>query len=61
MKQRKLTPVQARALLRKVTGIREVVYQSTQALAYATVDNKNYRMVYDNNLKFTGLAHRLFG
>ena len=60
MKQRKLTPIQARALLRKVTGIRGVVYQSTQALAYATVDNKNYRMVYDNDLNFTGTAHRLF-
>lgn len=60
MKQRKLTPIQSSALLRKLTGFTNVVYQATQALAYTTVDNKNYRMVYDNDLKFTGLAYRLY-
>ena len=59
MKQRKLTPIQTRALMRKVTGLYNVVYQVTQALAFTTVNNKNYRLVYDNNLNFTGLAHRL--
>lgn len=59
MKQRKLTPIQTRALMRKVTGLYNVVYQATQALAFTTVNNKNYRLVYDNNLNFTGLAHRL--
>jgi hypothetical protein len=60
VKQRKLTPIQTRALMRKVQGIQDVVYEATQALAYATVGAKNYRLVYDNNLKFTGLAHRLY-
>ncbi len=60
MKQRKLTPIQARALMRKVKELTGVAYQATQALAYATVDSKNYRMVYDNDLKFTGLAHRIY-
>ena len=60
MKQRKLTPVQARALMRKVAGLTGVVYQPTQALAYTTVGDKNYRLVYDNDLNFTGVAHRLF-
>lgn len=60
MKQRKLTPIQARALMRKVTGFTEVFYQATQALAWATVNNRRYRLVYDNDLKFTGVAHRLY-
>ena len=60
MKQRKLTPVQARALMRKLTGLSDVIYQPTQALAFTTVDNKKYRLVYDTNLNFTGLAHRLY-
>lgn len=60
MKQRKLTPIQTRALMRKVTGITSVVYQPLQAVAFATVSAKNYRLIYDNNLNFTGLAHRLY-
>ena len=60
MKQRKLTPIQARALMRKVTGLTGVVYQPTQALAFATVSDKKYRLVYDYDLNFTGVAHRLF-
>ena len=60
MKQRKLTPVQTRALMRKVTGLTGVVYQAVQALAFATVNDRKYRLVYDNNLNFTGVAHRLY-
>ena len=59
MKQRKLTPVQTRALLRRVTGFGDVVYQATQALAYATLGDRKYRLVYDNLLQFTGVAHRI--
>ena len=60
MKQRKLTPIQARALMRRLTGISQVEYQATQALAYATVNGKNYRLQYDTDLNFTGIAHRLY-
>lgn len=59
MKQRKLTPIQARALMRRITGLTSVEYQATQALAYATVNDKQYRLVFDNTLQFTGLAHRI--
>ena len=60
MKQRKLTPIQARALVRKMTGITNVVYRPTETLAYTRVDDKFYRLVYDTNINFTGLAHRLY-
>lgn len=60
MKQRKLTPIQARALMRKITGFSQVCYQATQALAFTTVGDRRYRLVYDNDLNFTGLAHRLY-
>lgn len=59
MKQRKLTPVQAQALMRRITGITNVVYKSTEALAYATVNDKQYQLVFDNSLQFTGLAYRI--
>ena len=60
MKQRKLTPIQARALVRKMTGITNVVYEPTQTLAYTKVSDKFYRLVYDTNINFTGLAYRLY-
>lgn len=60
MKQRKLTPIQARALMRKVTGLTDIDYQPSQALAFTTVDAKRYRLIYDNDLKFTGVAHRIY-
>ena len=60
MKQRKLTPIQARALVRKMTGITNVVYRPNETLAYTRVNDKFYRLVYDTNINFTGLAHRLY-
>jgi hypothetical protein len=60
MKQRKLTPIQSKALMRKVTGLTDVDYQPTQTLAFTTVNDKKYRLVYDTDLKFTGLAHRIY-
>ena len=60
MKQRKLTPMQANWLIRTIQGFSGVVYQSTQALAFGAVGNRNFRLVYDNNLKFTGVAHRIY-
>lgn len=59
MKERKLTPVQAQALFRKMTELTGVEYQATQALAFTTVNDKQYRLVYDNSLQFTGLAYRI--
>ena len=60
MKERRLTPVQANWLVRTIQGITAVVYQPTQALAWAAVDNRQFRLVYDNDLKFTGVAHRIY-
>lgn len=60
MKQRKLTPIQARALMRKLTGITNVEYQPTQTVAYTSVDAKNYRLIYDTDINFTGTAYRLY-
>lgn len=60
MKQRKLTPIQARTLMRKVTGLTDIDYQPSQTVAFTTVDTKRYRLIYDNDLKFTGVAHRIY-
>ena len=60
MKQRRLTPVQANWLIRTIRGFSDVVYQPTQALVFGAVGNRNFRLVYDNNLKFTGVAHRIY-
>ena len=59
MKQRKLTPVQARALIRKVKGFYDVAYEATQAVAMAIVDGKTYRLIYTPDLNFTGIAYKV--
>jgi hypothetical protein len=59
MKERKLTPVQAQSLLKKVVGFFDIHYNADGADAFTQVDGKTYRMVYDKDIKFTGRAYKL--
>jgi hypothetical protein len=59
MKERKLTPVQAQSLLKKVVGFFDIHYNSDGADAFTRVGGNTYRMVYDKNIKFTGVAYKL--
>lgn len=60
MKQRKLTATQAQALMRKITAVRDVEYRSDETIACTDVGSRSYRLVYDTDLKFTGVAHRIY-
>lgn len=59
MKERKLTPVQAQSLLKKVVGFFDIHYNPVGADAYTRVGGDTYRMVYDKDIKFTGIAYKL--
>ena len=58
MKERKLTPVQTASLLKRVVGFFDIRYNPNGADAYTRVNGHTYRMVYDANIKFTGLAYK---
>ena len=58
MKERKLTPVQTQSLLKRVVGFFDIQYNSQGADAYTRVAGKTYRMVYDKDIKFTGVAYK---
>ena len=58
MKERKLTPVQAQSLLKKVVGFFDIHYNAKGADAYTSVGGNTYRMVYDRDIKFTGVAYK---
>ena len=58
MKERKLTPKQVQSMYRKIVGFFDIRYKPDGADAYTVVDGKTYRLVYDNDIKFTGLAYR---
>lgn len=58
MKERKLTPVQTQSLLKRVVGFFDIHYNATGADAYTRVGGNTYRMVYDKDIKFTGLAYK---
>ena len=58
MKERKLTSVQAQSLLKRVVGFFDIRYNDNVADAYTVVNGNTYRMVYDKDIKFTGLAYK---
>lgn len=58
MKERKLTTVQAQTLLKKVVGFFDIHYNATGADAYTRVGGNTYRMIYDQDIKFTGVAFK---
>ena len=58
MKERKLTPVQTQSLLKRVVGFFDIHYNAAGADAYTRVGSNTYRMVYDKDIKFTGLAYK---
>jgi hypothetical protein len=58
MKERKLTPVQAQSLLKRVTGFFDIHYNADGADAFTRVNGNTYRMVYNKDIKFTGLAYK---
>ena len=59
MKERKLTPVQAQSLLKRVVGFFDIHYNANGADAYTVVGGNTYRMVYNKDIKFTGQAYKL--
>ena len=59
MKQRKLTPRQTQALMRQVQGITDVKYLPTETQATTQVNGRVYKLIYDTNIQFTGVAYRL--
>lgn len=58
MKERKLTPKQTQSMYQKIVGFFDIQYNPQGADAYTVVDGKTYRLVYDNNIKFTGVAYK---
>ena len=59
MKKRKLSSKQAQSLLSKIVSFFDIHYNDTGADAYTRVDGRTYCLVYDQNIKFTGVAYRL--
>lgn len=59
MKERKLTLKQTQSMYSKIVGFFDIQYQPNGADAYTRVDGKTYRLVYDKDIKFTGLAYKL--
>lgn len=58
MKERKLTPKQTQNMYRKIVGFFDIQYNPDGADAYTRVDGKTYRLVYDQDIKFTGQAFK---
>ena len=58
MKERKLTPKQTRSMYSKIVGFFDIQYKPDGADAYTVVDGRTYRLVYDQDIKFTGLAYK---
>ena len=58
VKERKLTPVQTQSLLKRVVGFFDIHYNASGADAYTRVAGNTYRMVYDQDIKFTGVAYK---
>lgn len=58
MKERKLTPLQTQSLLKRVVGFFDIHYNPDGADAFTVVNGNTYRMVYDKDIKFTGLAFK---
>jgi hypothetical protein len=58
MKERKLTPVQTQSLLKRVVEFFDIHYNSDGADAYTRVNGNTYRMIYDKDIKFTGVAFK---
>ena len=58
MKERKLTPRQTQSMYSKIVGFFDIQYRTNGADAYTVVDGQTYRLVYDQDIKFTGLAYK---
>ena len=58
MKERKLTPKQTQSMYQKIVGFFDIQYLPDGADAYTVVDGKTYRLVYDTEIRFTGVAYR---
>ena len=58
MKERKLTPKQTQSMYHKIVGFFDIQYKLEGADAYTRVDGRTYRLVYDQNIKFTGVAYK---
>jgi hypothetical protein len=50
--------VQAQSLLKRVTGFFDIHYNADGADAFTRVNGNTYRMVYNKDIKFTGLAYK---
>lgn len=58
MKERKLSAKQTQSMYKKIVGFFDIQYKPNGADAYTVVDGKTYRLVYDNDIKFTGVAYK---
>jgi hypothetical protein len=58
MKERKLSAKQTQSMYQKIVGFFDIQYNPQGADAYTVVDGKTYRLVYDANIKFTGVAYK---
>lgn len=58
MKERKLTPKQTQSMYQKIVGFFDIQYRPDGADAYTVVNGQTYRLVYDTDIKFTGMAYK---